>query len=62
MLQIVFNEVSAAEISLLDTLEQQLARIERYRENGVPLELGLWLYQGEDMHDPLKQSPADVLS
>lgn len=47
---------------LLDTLEQQLARIERHRENGVPLELGLWLYQGEHMHDPLKQAWASLFT
>ena len=41
---------------LLDTLEQQLASIEEYRENGVPLELSLWLYQGETLHDPLKRA------
>jgi type VI secretion system protein ImpL len=46
--------------ALLDSFEQQLTSIERHRENGVPLRLGLWLYQGETMRAPLKQAWASL--
>jgi len=45
---------------LLDGLEEHLTTIERYREKGVPLRLGLWLYQGEAMRDPLKKAWASL--
>lgn len=46
---------------LRDDLEQQLAAIERHREDGVPLKLDLGLYQGEALRGPLKHAWADLM-
>ncbi|KAA0020825.1 ImcF-like protein [Salinicola corii] len=46
---------------MLGDLEQQLAAIERHRENGVPLKLDLGLYQGEALREPLKQAWSELL-
>ncbi|GHB23335.1 type VI secretion protein IcmF/TssM N-terminal domain-containing protein [Salinicola rhizosphaerae] len=47
--------------ALRDELEQQLAAIERHREDGVPLKLDLGLYQGEAMREPLKQAWSELM-
>ena len=46
---------------MLGDLEQQLAAIERHRENGVPLKLDLGLYQGEALREPLKRAWSELL-
>lgn len=38
----------------LDHLGQQLSVIEQYHENGAPIRLGLGLYQGDALREPLK--------
>lgn len=50
-----------ARLAMLDDLERQLAAIEQHRQTGVPLELGLGLYQGNALHEPLKQAWARLM-
>lgn len=44
----------------LDTLGQQLATIEQYHQNGAPFRLGVGLYQGDNIREPLKAAWAAV--
>ncbi|WP_251979167.1 type VI secretion protein IcmF/TssM N-terminal domain-containing protein [Salinicola avicenniae] len=53
---------SEQRLALLDTLESQLAAIERHDEAGVPLKLDLGLYQGETLREPLKQAWAALFT